>query len=55
MKLSFSTLGCPRWSFDEMLAIAKDLKIDGIELRGLGNDMYAPDLSIFSAANIASS
>ena len=52
MKLSFSTLGCPRWSFDEMLAIAKDLKIDGIELRGLGNDMYAPAFPIFSAASI---
>lgn len=52
MKLSFSTLGCPRWSFDEMLAIAKDLKIDGIELRGLGNDMYAPAFPIFAPASI---
>lgn len=53
MKLSFSTLGCPRWSFDEMLTIAKDLHIDGIEIRGLGRTMYAPDMDIFSPKNIS--
>ena len=36
MKLSFSTLACPRWSFEEMLAIAKDLHMNGIEIRGMG-------------------
>lgn len=54
MKLSFSTLGCPRWTFAEMLAIAKDLHIDGIELRGLGDTIYAPDMPIFSPENLES-
>ena len=33
MKLSFSTLGCPRMSFGDILAIAKDLSYDGIEIQ----------------------
>lgn len=52
MKLSFSTLACPRWSFEEMLAIAKDLHMNGIEIRGMGDTMYAPDMEIFSSANL---
>ena len=35
MKLSFSTLGCPKLSFRDVLSIAKDLGYDGIELRGI--------------------
>lgn len=41
MKICFSTLGCPDWSWEEILAAAKDLGYDGIELRGLGNEIYA--------------
>ena len=52
MNLSFSTLACPRWSFEEMLAIAKDLHMNGIEIRGMGDTMYAPDMEIFSSANL---
>lgn len=48
MKLSFSTLGCPNWTWNEILAIAKDLGMSGVELRGLGDEMYAPDLKIFA-------
>lgn len=51
MKLAFSTLGCPNWSFDEIFATAKDMSIDGIEIRGVGNEMYAPKNAIFSEAN----
>ena len=52
MKLAFSTLGCPGWTFDEIFAAAKDLKMDGIEVRGLGNEMYAPRIGIFSDSQI---
>jgi len=50
MKLSFSTLGCPRWTFPDILSTAKDLNLDGIEIRGLGDQMYAPAIEEFSAA-----
>jgi sugar phosphate isomerase/epimerase len=33
MKLAFSTLACPHWSWDEILANAKRFGYDGIELR----------------------
>ena len=48
MKVSFSTLGCPNWTLTEVLAAAKDLNYDGIELRGLGEDIYLPDAKLFT-------
>lgn len=53
MKKAFSSLGCPGWSFKEIFATAKDLGMDGIELRGLGTQMYAPNMDIFSRENLA--
>jgi fatty-acyl-CoA synthase len=41
MKLAFSTLGCPDWSWPEIYAMAKDLGYDGIEIRGLGQEIRA--------------
>ena len=32
MKLAFSTLGCPGWSWDEIYATAKDLGMAGMEI-----------------------
>ncbi|MDO4730945.1 MAG: TIM barrel protein, partial [Clostridia bacterium] len=52
MKKAFSTLGCPTWSFNEIVSVAKDIGMNGIEIRGLGYQMYAPALSIFSERNI---
>ncbi|HEY9062462.1 MAG TPA: sugar phosphate isomerase/epimerase family protein [Pseudobacteroides sp.] len=52
MKISFSTLGCPEWSWDEMVSTAKDLGFDGVEVRGIENELYAPKAKIFSEANI---
>ncbi len=40
MKLSFSTLACPDYSFTDIYAMAKDLGFDGIEVRGLGTDIF---------------
>ena len=51
MKLAFSTLGCPNWSWDEIFATAKDMGIDGIEIRGIENEMYAPRIRIFDEEN----
>lgn len=52
MKIAFSTLGCPGWSFNDIVSVAKDINMDGIEIRGLGDQMYAPKIPIFSDENI---
>jgi len=52
MKISFSTLGCPDWSWEDMLSTAKDIGFDGIEVRGIGNELYAPKVKQFAAENI---
>ncbi|MBP3448550.1 MAG: AMP-binding protein [Clostridia bacterium] len=36
MKLAFSTLGCPDFSWSEITAMAKDCGFHGIEVRGMG-------------------
>ncbi|MBP3324631.1 MAG: AMP-binding protein [Clostridia bacterium] len=52
MKLSFSTLGCPDFSWSDITALAKDFGFHGIELRGLGNDIFALNAP-FSKENLA--
>jgi sugar phosphate isomerase/epimerase len=37
--LSFSTLGCPDWSFDEILLAARKHGYSGIELRGIQREL----------------
>lgn len=49
MKLAFSTIGCPGWSWDEIFATAKDLGLDGIEIRGIENEMNAPAIRNFNS------
>jgi len=39
MKISFSTLGCPDWSFEKILNEAERMGYDGIEIRGVENEM----------------
>ncbi|MDR0983946.1 MAG: sugar phosphate isomerase/epimerase, partial [Ruminococcus sp.] len=39
MKISFSTLACPEYSWNDIISTAADLSYDGIEIRGLGNDI----------------
>ncbi|MDD4802171.1 MAG: AMP-binding protein [Syntrophomonas sp.] len=41
MKIAFSTLGCPDFSWTDIYSMAKDIGFDGIEIRGLGNEIYA--------------
>ena len=52
MKFSFSTLGCPRWTLNEILSAAKDLGYSGVELRGLGDDIFLPDAQAFKAGGL---
>lgn len=54
LKISFSTLGCPNWMWKEILAAANDLKYQGIELRGLGADLFVPQAKMFAPENLPS-
>jgi sugar phosphate isomerase/epimerase len=42
LKLSFSTLGCPDWSFDKIIEFARDNQYSGIEVRGVLRQMDLP-------------
>ncbi len=53
MKICFSTLGCPNWLWQEITSAALDLGYQGIELRGLGQDLYVPQAKIFLPENVA--
>ncbi|MDD6312697.1 MAG: AMP-binding protein [Firmicutes bacterium] len=52
MKISFSTLACPEYSWSDIYSMAKDIGFDGIEIRGLGQDIYAVNAQPFSDAKI---
>lgn len=54
MKLAFSTLGCPDWSWEDMIVTAKDLGFDGIEVRGIENELHVPNARPFLPENIES-
>ena len=41
MKTCFSTLACPDFSWQDIYSMAKDFNFDGIEIRGLGEDIYS--------------
>ena len=45
-------MGCPGWSWEEIYATAKDFGgLDGIEIRGLENEMFAPEAKPFRPEN----
>src|SRR5262249_26952687 len=39
MKLSFSTLGCPAWSYQDIVRRAAEYGFDGITIRGLNGEL----------------
>ncbi|WP_336514830.1 sugar phosphate isomerase/epimerase family protein [Pollutibacter soli] len=39
LKLSFSTLGCPEWSFDQIVKFAVQHGYSGLEIRGIQKEM----------------
>lgn len=52
MKLAFSTLGCPDFSWKDIYSMAKDFGFDGIEVRGLGTDLFTSPNQPFSPGRI---
>jgi fatty-acyl-CoA synthase len=52
LKISFSTLACPEYSWADIYSMAKDLGYDGIEIRGLGNEISAFKAKPFSDGEI---
>jgi fatty-acyl-CoA synthase len=52
MKLAFSTLGCPDFTWPEIYSMAKDFGFDGIEIRGLGDQIDAVHAQPFSEAQL---
>ncbi len=52
MKISFSTLACPDFDWADIYSMAKDLNFDGIEIRGLGDDIFAVKAKPFTEAQL---
>jgi sugar phosphate isomerase/epimerase len=48
--LVFSTLGCPAWSLDQIIAAATESGYEGVEWRGYQDEMDLPRASIFTGA-----
>ena len=42
MKLAFSTIACPDWTFEDIFSAATDLRFNGVELRAIENNTYLP-------------
>ena len=52
MKLAFSTLGCPDFDWPDIYSMAKDFGFSGIELRGLGDDIFSVSAKPFKEENL---
>lgn len=52
MKICFSTLGCPEWSFSEIVSVASDLGYNGIEIRGVQRELFAPNIEQFQKTHL---
>ena len=52
MKISFSTLACPDFSWTDIYSMAKDFGFDGIEIRGLGNEIFSVKAQPFTEAQL---
>jgi sugar phosphate isomerase/epimerase len=48
MKLCFSTLACPEWSLEQMVRAAADNGIEGIDFRGIQNEIDITRLPEFN-------
>lgn len=49
-RLSFSTLGCPAWSLEQIVHSAKSLGYEGVEFRGLQGEIFLPKRPEFSTS-----
>lgn len=50
--LSFSTLGCPGWTFQQAIQLAVSSNFSGIEIRGIKGDLNLPANPIFSTTQL---
>ena len=53
MKLSFSTLGCPNYTVDQVVQIAVDNGYQGVEIRQIRGEVQLQNLEEFQPAGIA--
>jgi Acyl-CoA synthetases (AMP-forming)/AMP-acid ligases II len=53
MKISFSTLACPDWSWKDIISTAKDVGCDGVEVRAGSDDAFALHIKPFSEEQLA--
>ena len=52
MKLAFSTLGCPNYTIDEVIAIAQKNKYAGVSIRTVRGEAMLPDLDEFTPKGV---
>ena len=53
MKLSFTTLSCPKWTWEQILEQATSSGYDGIEIRGVLDTMETVKIEQFTEDNLA--
>lgn len=53
MKLAFSTLGCPDWDLQQIVAVAQSWRYEGIELRALGGSLNLLSRAEFTVGQIS--
>jgi sugar phosphate isomerase/epimerase len=53
MKISFSTLGCPGWTFEEIVAKASQYGYNGVAFRGLGGELDLAKLPEFQPSALS--
>jgi len=51
-RLSFSTLSCPAWSFEQIVESATRFGVQGIDFRGIGNEIDITKLPLFANGNL---
>ena len=51
MKLSFSTLGCPEWSYEQVIDAAAKNGFEGVEIRGVAGEMRPDKIGCFLPEN----
>lgn len=53
-RLCFSTLACPQWTWEEIIASAKKYGYQGVEIRGIQNELHIPNMPQFQPSAIDS-
>jgi len=52
MKLAFTSLGCPDWTFEKVINEGQRMGFTGIEIRGIDGEMRAEKMPLFFPENI---